>query len=106
MAIAAVPKRARPHQPDEPAPGIDSMKEKLIKLIACGDANGADKLRKQMQLDQAARDATQATTQPTNSEHSFVSWTNEEGKPESIELTATPEASEYFAQITEIKAAS
>ncbi|KZX60547.1 hypothetical protein A3709_00280 [Halioglobus sp. HI00S01] len=107
MAIVAIPKRPRPHQPEAQVPANDSRKRELIEMLARGDFHGAESIREEMC---AAKEKVvskhEATATPANNELSFVSWRNDEGELETLEMTATPEAQAYFESVMAKEAAN
>jgi hypothetical protein len=95
---AAITRRPRSRQPDEGEPtAAESLKQKLMSYVVRGDHPSADTLRRQLQSARMNRTVqvheARVSQQPQDS---VAIWADENGVIESIKLTATREAREYF----------
>ena len=94
MARSAVPREARPHQAVVTAVPRATLKQQLIRQLACGDARGARETR----LLLAESNARKNAVQPTNCHAVLI----EDGRVvETVRMTATPEARALFASAEE-----
>ena len=94
MATSAVPRKARPHQAAEQPPPRASLKQDLIRQLACGDSVGARKTR----LLLAESNARANGVQPRNCHAVLI----EDGRVvETVKMTATPGARALFASAEE-----
>ena len=100
---AAVPRKPRPHQPERrKVPRVESLKQRLMQQIATGDVKGAESTREAIRhegLHRRIREIEMAAAANSAPEASTVHWVSHDGTEESIEMTATPEAKAYFAEV-------
>jgi len=89
MARISVPKQPRPHQLEPTAKSTASLKQQLIRQLACGDTTGA----KQTRLLMAESNARGTAVEPRHCHAVMI----EDGRVvETVKMTATPEARDYF----------
>jgi len=89
MARSAVPKQARPHQDAVKTAPRATLKQELIRQLACGDTRGAHHTRLLM----AENNARRTSTIPGNCHTVII----EDGRVvETVRMTATPGARALF----------
>ena len=98
---AAVPRKPRPHQPERrKVARVESLKQRLMQQIATGDLTGAESTREAIRHERLhSRIREMEAAANSAPESSTVHWVSHDGTEESIEMTATPEAKAYFAEV-------
>ncbi|NQY03400.1 MAG: hypothetical protein HRT76_09090 [Halieaceae bacterium] len=90
--MIAVPKKPRPHQLELQPKNDESLKQRLIRQIAQGDTSGAEATRAEIAVEKLRIERAHIKTETCRQAYII------DGEVvESIELTATPEAADYFA---------
>ena len=95
--MIAVPKRPRPHQHklEQPRP-LESLKERLIQHVLRGDHQSAEAVRAEICLLRAQQIAARESAAHEERGTCTAQWVVDHRVVEEVELTATPEARQWF----------